>query len=135
MKVPEFKRSRIRIIAELRQIPNGFPNKGGTSSFLSLFFLQVFPPSVQTQTALTLCNESFYECEVCRACSPDPLDFLQLHVTLYRYSLVYHSHTLQYSLDKVLQIIAFPSPPHIAEPSFGVAVLISCAYLFTVIKE
>jgi hypothetical protein len=29
MKIPEFKRSGIKIIAEFRRIPNGFPNQGG----------------------------------------------------------------------------------------------------------
>jgi hypothetical protein len=29
MKIPEFKRSRIGIIAEFHGIPSGFPNQGG----------------------------------------------------------------------------------------------------------
>ncbi len=29
MKIPEFKRSGIRLIAEFRGIPNGFPTKEG----------------------------------------------------------------------------------------------------------
>jgi hypothetical protein len=31
MKIPEFKRSGIRIIAEFRRIPSGFPNQGSGS--------------------------------------------------------------------------------------------------------
>jgi hypothetical protein len=32
MKIPEFKRSGIGIIAEFRGIPNGFPNQGVSPS-------------------------------------------------------------------------------------------------------
>jgi hypothetical protein len=33
MKIPEFKRSGIGLIAEFRRIPNGFPNQGAVYSF------------------------------------------------------------------------------------------------------